>query len=191
MGKDTVVELRRPEQGRDLLTAMLQERAQWLVAEAVQVEFEQFLARFAGQRTEDGHAGVVRNGFQPVREVLTGIGPVGVRIPKVRSGPRRRRYSAPRWCRRTCAGQGRWMRRCRGCTCMAFPPATCARRSGAGGHRGRGVVGIGGGTAEGPVEHGVPGLAPREAGQGPLGLLVGRRHLFVFGPKTSAFAPWS
>ena len=44
MGKDTVVELRRPEQGRDLLTAMLQERAQWLVAEAVQVEFEQFLA---------------------------------------------------------------------------------------------------------------------------------------------------
>ena len=51
----------------------------------MQVEFEQFLARFAGQRTEDGHAAVVRNGFQPVREVLTGIGPVGVRIPKVRS----------------------------------------------------------------------------------------------------------
>ena len=63
MGKDTVVELRRPEQGRDLLTAMLQERAQRLVAEAVQVEFEQFLARFAGQRTEDGRAAVVRNGL--------------------------------------------------------------------------------------------------------------------------------
>ena len=85
MRKDTVVELRRPEQGRDLLTAMLQERAQRLVAEAVQVEFEEFLARFAGQRAEDGRAAVVRNGFQPERAVLTGIGPVGVRVPKARS----------------------------------------------------------------------------------------------------------
>jgi transposase-like protein len=85
MSKDTVVELRRPEQGRDLLTAMLQERAQRLVAEAVQVEFEEFLARFAGQRAEDGRAAVVRNGFQPERELLTGIGSVGVRIPKARS----------------------------------------------------------------------------------------------------------
>jgi len=64
---------------------MLQERAQRLVAEAVQVEFEEFLARFAGQRAEDGRAAVVRNGFQPERAVLTGIGPVGVRVPKARS----------------------------------------------------------------------------------------------------------
>lgn len=85
MSKDTVVELRGPEQGRDLLTAMLQERAQRLVAEAVQIEFEEFLARFAGQRAEDGREAVVRNGFQPGREVLTGIGALGVRIPKARS----------------------------------------------------------------------------------------------------------
>ena len=30
-------------------------------------------------------AAVVRNGFQPQREVLTGIGAVGVRLPKARS----------------------------------------------------------------------------------------------------------
>ena len=30
-------------------------------------------------------AAVVRNGYQPAREVETGIGPVPVRVPKVRS----------------------------------------------------------------------------------------------------------
>jgi hypothetical protein len=85
MKKDTVVELRRPETGRDLLTAMLQERAQQLIAGAVQAEFEDFLARFAEERTEGGHAAVVRNGFQPKREILAGIGSIGVRIPKARS----------------------------------------------------------------------------------------------------------
>lgn len=85
MKKDTVVELRRPDEGRDLLTTMLRERAQRLVAEAVEIEFQEFLARFAAERTDEGRAAVVRNGFQPEREILTGIGPIGVRIPKARS----------------------------------------------------------------------------------------------------------
>ena len=85
MKKDTVVELRRPEQGQDLLSAMLREGAQRLVAQAVQAEFEEFLARFSGQRFADGRAAVVRNGFLPERAVLTGLGPVAVRLPKARS----------------------------------------------------------------------------------------------------------
>jgi len=85
MKKDTVVELRRPAQGQDLLSTMLRDGAQRLVAQAVQVEFEEFLARFSGERLEDGRAAVVRNGFQPAREVLTGLGSVNVRIPKARS----------------------------------------------------------------------------------------------------------
>jgi transposase-like protein len=85
MSKDTVVELRKPEQGQDLLSTMLRDGAQRLVAQAVQAEFDEFLACFAGERIEDGRAAVVRNGFQPGREMLTGIGPVAVRIPKARS----------------------------------------------------------------------------------------------------------
>jgi len=85
MKKDTVVELRRPAQGQDLLSTMLRDGAQQLVAQAVQAEFEEFLGRFSGDRSEDGRAAVVRNGFQPEREILTGLGPVGVRIPKARS----------------------------------------------------------------------------------------------------------
>jgi len=85
MKKDTVVELRRPAQGQDLLSTMLREGAQRLVAQAVQAEFEDFLARVSGERLEDGRAAVVRNGFQPEREILTGLGSVSVCIPKARS----------------------------------------------------------------------------------------------------------
>jgi transposase-like protein len=64
---------------------MLREGAQRLVAQAVQAEFDDFLARVSGERLEDGRAAVVRNGFQPEREILTGLGSVSVRIPKARS----------------------------------------------------------------------------------------------------------
>jgi putative transposase len=36
-------------------------------------------------RTMEGHAAVVRNGHHPERPIQTGVGPVNVRIPKVRS----------------------------------------------------------------------------------------------------------
>jgi len=85
MKKDTVVDLRRPAQEQDLLSTMLREGAQRLVTQAVQAEFDEFLTRFALERTPEGRAAVVRNGFQPEREILTGLGPVSVRIPKARS----------------------------------------------------------------------------------------------------------
>lgn len=43
------------------------------------------MAQFEAERTEAGHATVVRNGHHPARPFQTGIGPVSVRIPKVRS----------------------------------------------------------------------------------------------------------
>jgi putative transposase len=84
MSKNTVVQLRQPEE-QDLLSTMLREGAQRLIAEALQVEFEEFLSQFSKRRDEQGRAAVVRNGWQPQREVLTGLGPVGVRVPKARS----------------------------------------------------------------------------------------------------------
>jgi putative transposase len=84
MSKDTVVQLRQPE-GQDLLSTMLREGAQRLIAEALQIEFDEFLSQFAERRDEQGRSAVVRNGWQPRRELLTGLGPVGVRVPKARS----------------------------------------------------------------------------------------------------------
>ena len=69
----------------DALTDILKTGAQQLIKNAVEAELEDFLAPYAEKVTEDGHAAVVRNGHHPSRSVQTGIGPVNVRIPKVRS----------------------------------------------------------------------------------------------------------
>ena len=69
----------------DALTDLLRKGAQDLIATTVEAEFATYLAQFAELRTEAGHAAVVRNGHHPARPVQTGIGPVSVRIPKVRS----------------------------------------------------------------------------------------------------------
>ena len=85
MKKHSVVQFRRPEEVRDALQGLLREGVQGLIAQAVQVELGEFLAGYAGQRDERGRATVVRNGYQPERSILTGIGPVSVCLPKVRS----------------------------------------------------------------------------------------------------------
>ena len=43
------------------------------------------LAEYCELRTASGHAGVVRNGYLPERDLQTSLGPVTVKIPKVRS----------------------------------------------------------------------------------------------------------
>ena len=43
-----------------------------------------FLDEHECEREEEGRRAVVRNGYQPEREVLTGIGPVRVQVPKTR-----------------------------------------------------------------------------------------------------------
>jgi transposase-like protein len=67
------------------LTELLREGAQRLLKQAVEAELSEFLAAYEGRSDEIGRAAVVRNGYLPEREVLTGIGPVAVRVPKVRS----------------------------------------------------------------------------------------------------------
>jgi len=42
------------------------------------------MAAFSGERLEDGRARLVRQGHLPEREVMTSIGPVPVKVPRVR-----------------------------------------------------------------------------------------------------------
>ena len=85
MGKDSVVEFRGREARTDPLTELLRAGARQLIHQAVEVELQELLAEHSERRTADGKAGVVRNGYLPERELQTGVGPVPVRIPKVRS----------------------------------------------------------------------------------------------------------
>ena len=85
MSKDTVIEAPNPEEGtRDDLTDLLREGAKRLIAEAVDAELSAMLIQFEDYKDQSGRRHVVRNGYLPERDILTGIGPVSVRVPKVR-----------------------------------------------------------------------------------------------------------
>jgi transposase-like protein len=85
METTNIVDFALPDGITDTLTELLRTGAQQLIATAVQAELEGFMAQFSTERTEAGHAAVVRNGHHPARPFQTGIGSVSVRIPKVRS----------------------------------------------------------------------------------------------------------
>ncbi len=85
MRKNNVIELAGREVGSDPLTELLRAGAQRLIQQAVETELLELLGEHSERRTEDGKAGVVRNGYLPERKLQTGIGPVTVQIPKVRA----------------------------------------------------------------------------------------------------------
>jgi hypothetical protein len=68
----------------DSLTEILRNGARALLTQAVETEVADFLERYADLKTEAGHQRVVRHGHLPEREIMTGIGPVAVRQPRVR-----------------------------------------------------------------------------------------------------------
>jgi putative transposase len=68
----------------DLLTEILRNGARALLAQAVEAEVADFLDQHAAKATDDGRQRVVRHGRLPEREIMTGIGPVAVRQPRVR-----------------------------------------------------------------------------------------------------------
>ena len=81
MNKHNIFEFKDRDTITDTLTEMLQTGAQQLIHQAVQVEHEELLELYSGSLTRDGKAAVVRNGYLPERQILTGIGPVTLRIP--------------------------------------------------------------------------------------------------------------
>ncbi len=104
-----IVALRQPDDIDDPLTNILRAGARKLLAQAVEIEVETFLATVKDLKLADGRARVVRHGYGPARTIATGIGPVEVARAKIRDrgaagdGERIRFSSAilPLWARRT------------------------------------------------------------------------------------------
>ena len=84
MSDANVVKLLQPGSFADPLTEVLRNGARALLAQAIEAEVAEFLAKHADLKTDTGLRRVVRHGHLPEREVMTGIGPVGVRQPRVR-----------------------------------------------------------------------------------------------------------
>ena len=84
MSDANVVKLLQPGSFADPLTEVLRNGARALLAQAIEAEVAEFLAKHVDLKTATGLSRVVRHGHLPEREVMTGIGPVGVRQPRVR-----------------------------------------------------------------------------------------------------------
>src|ERR671910_25420 len=104
-----VARLRQPEELEDPLTDLLRSGARRLLAQAVELEAEAFLAGMRDLQLPDGRDRLVRHGHGPERLIQTGIGPVAVRRVKLRdrgagadADPIRFTSAIlPRWARRT------------------------------------------------------------------------------------------
>jgi transposase-like protein len=68
---------------KDLLERLVREGARNALQAALEEEVTLFLQRFAGFRDDRGHRRAVRNGYMPERTILSGIGPLEVRQPRV------------------------------------------------------------------------------------------------------------
>jgi transposase-like protein len=103
-----VFQLSQPGTFTDPLTEVLRTGARALLAQAVEAEVSSLLSCHADKLTDDGRRRLVRHGHLPEREIMTGIGPVAVRCPRVRDrggdGCERIRFSSailPRYARRS------------------------------------------------------------------------------------------
>ena len=71
------------ESTKDALTDVLRSGAQKLLLAAVEEELEYFLKEYSFLCLSYGRLAVVRNGRLPVRTIQSGIGNIGIQVPKV------------------------------------------------------------------------------------------------------------
>jgi hypothetical protein len=66
-----------------VLEALARKGARQLLAQAMEAEVAEFVEKHSGTTDEEGRRVVVRNGHLPERELVTGIGPLKIRQPRV------------------------------------------------------------------------------------------------------------
>ncbi len=89
----------------DVLEELARKGARQLLAQAMEAEVAEFVEKHRGTTDEEGRRLVVRNGHLPERELVTGIGPLRIRQPRVddRGLAQEQRFSSqilPRYLRR-------------------------------------------------------------------------------------------
>jgi transposase-like protein len=85
MSKSKIITFKKPgDISEDPLTELLRTGARQLIANAVEAELFGYLQQFTALKDEKGRQQIVRNGYLPERELQTGIGPVAVKVPKIR-----------------------------------------------------------------------------------------------------------
>ena len=92
------------EDSRSALDKILREGAQRMLQAAIELEVNEYIEGLRHVLDESGRRLVVRNGHQPEREILTGVGPLPVKKPRVndrREGHRFESIILPPYMRRS------------------------------------------------------------------------------------------
>jgi putative transposase len=84
MSKDNAKDWDSASAINDPLTDLLKTGARALIQQAVEAELQTFMSEYTKVTDLRGRQTVVRNGYLPEREIVTGVGNVTVKIPKVR-----------------------------------------------------------------------------------------------------------
>ncbi len=79
-----VLAFRAQFERRSPLDQIVRDGAQRMLQAAIESEVDEFLVAHQDRRDENGNRLLVRNGYMPGREILTGAGPLDVRQPRVR-----------------------------------------------------------------------------------------------------------
>ena len=66
-----------------VLEELAREGARQLLAQALEVEVAQFLEKHRNKINDEGRRQVVRNGYMPARDLVTGIGPIKIQQPRL------------------------------------------------------------------------------------------------------------
>ena len=94
----------------DVLEALAREGARQLLAQALENEVAEFIENHRDLTDSKGRRSVVRNGYLPERELVTGIGALKIRQPRVDDreldGARQHRFNSD------CRLLTRWRRPC-------------------------------------------------------------------------------
>ena len=80
--RTTVREMQEQLPG-SVLEELAREGARRMLAQGLEAEVAEFLEKHRDARDAEGRRQVVRNGYQPARELVTGLGPLKIRQPRV------------------------------------------------------------------------------------------------------------
>jgi len=79
----TEIDFKKDDETYSLLEKTLREGALKMLQQALEIEIQQFLDKHSSKVDVNGHRVIVRNGYHPERNIITGIGPFSVKVPRV------------------------------------------------------------------------------------------------------------
>src|SRR3974390_3654048 len=83
MKNDEPVDEKKQESPRSVLEQIIHEGARRLLQAAIENEVAEYVEGFKEMKNEKGHRMVVKNGSSPERTLVTGVGPLTIRQPRI------------------------------------------------------------------------------------------------------------